>query len=497
MRPAALVFAFVLTLVPTGILQAQQTGASPTAPPAASAGQSSAPAADSSAPSSATPAPAPPATAPQPSTSPSKPPAAATAAPAPHVPGRISKADRERALGMLDETMKGIQENYWDPNLKGVNWEAVHTQAKEKIEESNSLGAALAQVAAAVATLNDGHTRFIPPYKPFKLDFGLEYRIIWSRCFIIRVRPGSDAAAKNVRPGAEILSLDGIKPTRQNWLDTDYLLTVLDPREEMNLELLYPSGEKQTVTIKPKILLHSAMSARFGGGQWNDMHRQDDNERHRLRIQVAHVGDIAIVYFPEFAYDVDDLQSMRKKIGNASTAIIDLRGDPGGYVVTLKWFTGMFFDHDVKIDDQVERKKTEPEKAQAQHFMNYPGKLIVLVDSASTSASEAFARVIQLEKRGTVIGDISGGYLMTARWFPFFSSGLDYGASISISNVVMSDGKVVEHKGVKPDDIQFPQPTDIESGRDPVLAHAVEVAGGKMTPEEAGKLFPYEWPLLQ
>lgn len=162
----------------------------------------------------------------------------------------------------------------------------------------------------------------------------------------------------------------------------------------------------------------------------------------------------------------------------------------------LTSFTGMFFEQDVKIDDSVMRKKTESEMAQAQHFMNYSGKVMVLVDSGSTSASEAFARVIQLEKRGTVIGDVSGGYLMTSKWFPFFSSGLDYGASISIANVVMSDGKIVEHKGVKPDDIQFPQPTDIESGLDPVLAHAVEVAGGKMTPEEAGKLFPYEWPVL-
>jgi C-terminal processing protease CtpA/Prc len=473
MRPAALVFAFVLVSISPSILQAQEAATSPTPTPPQPAS-----AATSTSSSSTAPAPA----------------AKPAAAPAPHVPGSISKTDRERALGMLDATMKGIQENYYDPNLKGVDWEAVRAKAKLKIEESNTLGGAMAQVAAAVATLNDGHTRFVPPYRPFKLDYGLQYQMIWSRCFVTRVRPGSDAEAKKIRPGAEILTIDGIKPTRQNVGDILYLIRDLDPREDLTLELQYPSGEKQNVVVRAKVIQQPALTDQFGVGARNDERRRNQDEDHRLRIQVAHNADVAIVHFPEFDHSVDELQSMHKKIEKSSTVILDLRGNPGGYVDVLKWFTGMFFDHDVKINDEVMRKKTNVITAQAQHFMNYPGKVIVLIDSESASASEAFARVIQLEKRGTVIGDLSGGYLMTSRWFPFFSSGVDYGASISIGNVVMSDGKSVEHHGVRPDDVQFPQPTDLESGRDPVMAHAVEVAGGKMTPEEAGKLFEYEWP---
>ena len=48
---------------------------------------------------------------------------------------------------------------------------------------------------------------------------------------------------------------------------------------------------------------------------------------------------------------------------------------------------------------------------------------------------------MQLEKRGTVIGDRTSGHVMEATNVGFTSSGVDYGAEITIANLVMTDGR--------------------------------------------------------
>lgn len=176
--------------------------------------------------------------------------------------------------------------------------------------------------------------------------------------------------------------------------------------------------------------------------------------------------------------------------------ILDLRSNGGGYVVMLKRLLGHFFDKDVKIADLKYRKKMETVVAKTRGANSFKGQLIVLIDSRSASAAEAFARVIQLEKRGIVLGDRSSGKVMQSVVYSHTvgtESIVPYGVNMTNADLIMTDGKSLEKVGVTPDELLLPSATDMATNRDPVLARAAELLGYKLDAERAGTLFPIEW----
>jgi carboxyl-terminal processing protease len=215
---------------------------------------------------------------------------------------------------------------------------------------------------------------------------------------------------------------------------------------------------------------------------------------------ISRGNDLLIIRLPIFwLFRADEAGSILSKMRGFKAVIFDLRDDPGGNEEMARSLLGGVFEQKVKIGDRVGRGKTT--SLETEHHRNaFGGKLAVLVDSESDSASEIFARVVQLQKRGTVLGDQSSGMVMEAVQFTHRIEGersgdfIAYGSEVTTADIIMPDGQSLEHTGVTPDAVVLPTASDLANGRDPVLARAAEMMGVKMTPEEAGKLFPYEWP---
>ncbi|MDQ3321112.1 MAG: S41 family peptidase [Acidobacteriota bacterium] len=144
---------------------------------------------------------------------------------------------------------------------------------------------------------------------------------------------------------------------------------------------------------------------------------------------------------------------MQGRISQTSNLILDLRNNGGGYVVALERLAGYFVDKDTKIADLKGRKAMKPQTAKTRGKDVFNGKLIVLIDANSGSAAEIFARFVQIEQRGVVIGDQSAGAVMQSVSVPMQMGGdsiVAYGMSLTNADVIMTDGKSLEHIGVTP-----------------------------------------------
>ena len=400
---------------------------------------------------------------------------------------------------MLQQISSDVRKHYYDANFHRLDWDAHVRQAKEQINEADSLNKGLTIVAATLDALNDSHTFFLPPSRPYRHDYGWQLRTIGDRCFVMRVRPNSDSEAKGVKPGDEVLSVAGYIPTRDNLWKLDYLLNILRPQPGLHVTLRAPGGSQRQVDVMAKITqLKRVKDLTSEGGQdiW-DLIRQGENADNLTRAREIEMGDdLMILKFPAFSFSDLEVGGVISAARKHKALILDLRGNPGGSVETLKYLVSGVFENEVKIGDQVERDRSKPMIAKVHYHNHFTGKLIVLVDSKSASAAELFARIVQLEKRGVVLGDRTSGSVMESKHFSY-KVGVDtvvfFGASITIADLVMTDGKSLEHAGVIPDQIALPTGADLAGGLDPVMARAAETLGVKLSPEQAGKMFPYEW----
>jgi len=414
---------------------------------------------------------------------------------------KIGDLDRDRALQMITDIADDVKKHYYDPKLRGFDLTARIREAAVKIPKAGSMDEALATVAWVFDGLDDSHTFFLPPTRTLRVDYGWRMQLIGDRSYIMAVKPKSDAEAKGLKPGDEVVAINGYPPARELFWKMKYLYQILRPEPVLELRVRGLDGKDRTLPVLSKLRErghHVVDFSQAGGGDLWDIVREMENNLRQLRpTEVERGEELLIVKFPEFILTDSEVNNLVAKARKHKALILDLRGNPGGSVETLERMVGGFFGHDIKIADRLGRQHDmKPLIAKSDSDM-FTGKLIVLVDSQSGSAAELFARVAQLQKRGQVLGDRTAGIVMEAKRYNYkVGAGLVvyFGAQITDADLLMADGKSLEHSGVTPDEIVLPLPADLANGRDPALARAAAMLGVQMSPEEAGKLFPFEGP---
>jgi len=411
----------------------------------------------------------------------------------PVAPG-FGEADIANARGMLRLARAEVVKEFHDPARIGPAFDNDCAAAERSLSRARSNGEALMMIAQVFLNIGDSHTMFFPPGRRDDVKHGWEFGASGDGTYVTRVEPDSDAAAKGLRVGDKLLLIDGIEPRPVDNFRLQYLLYLLVPRPGMRVIVQAPGQQPRQLDIAAKVTRRATIrdiTPQSGGIYEYILEGERDDEKQRSRF-VSLPGDILVWKLNRF--DDKKVPAGLRRAGSAKAVVLDLRGNPGGRVDSCHDLLRGFLDGKFPAYTEVGRSKSKDVSLSGRG--TFSGPLFVLIDNRSSSASEVFAALIQIRKRGVLLGERSGGNLTTAKYYPLEMGTAQkltlFGVMVGIGKMVMPDGSIIEGHGVMPDEVDVPTHEDLYTGRDPALARAITLAGHAITPEAAGKLFPRE-----
>jgi carboxyl-terminal processing protease len=397
----------------------------------------------------------------------------------------LTPGERQLNANSFEYVWKTIRDKHWDPKLGGLNWQSLHDEMGSKVERAGTPEKAREVINSMLEKLKQTHFGVFPAevYKEMETAGsrdgtpGIDVRIMDSKAIIVSVEPGSPAAVRGVKPGWQVLRVDG----------KDVLPSIRKIQ----------GGFAQS-TLLDMMLARSVTSRLFGKiGKVVTVDLVDGTEtsvgleldRVKPRGVMATLGYLPPMYFwaegrkvrPDIGYVsfniffepeslIKTVEDTVKSCAGCSGFIIDLRGNPGGIGALAMGVAGWFIDKpDQQLGAMYMRDNT------VKFVVNprpdaFRGPLAILVDGCSASTSEIFAGGLKDLKRARVFGKRTAGAALPSV-FEKLPNG--DGFQYAIANYISQGGKALEGTGVVPDEEVPLTRQQLLAGQDPVLEAAV------------------------
>jgi carboxyl-terminal processing protease len=269
-------------------------------------------------------------------------------------------------------------------------------------------------IKGMVDSLGDtGHSVFLTPeeYQAFQTSLNATVAGIGvllsdssGALVVTRVIAGSPAAEAGIKMGDVITAVDGV-PTAGWTLD------------QLSIKVRGSVGTKVKITV-----------VRSGSATPIDF----DITRAQVSVPLVgwgmvpgtHVADIVIIEFSSGAADQLQTALDESKKAGATSIVLDLRGNPGGYASEATSVASSFLeDGVVYIEQDAAGNDTTVNVDTSQPHTNLP--LAVLVDHNSASSSEIVAGALQDSGRAKIVGEAT------------------YGTGTVLQKFELSDGSVI------------------------------------------------------
>ncbi len=400
-------------------------------------------------------------------------------------------AAHQADLDSFEYVWKTVRDKHWDPELGGLDWQAVHDQFRPRIERSENIEQTRQILTEMLETLKLSHYRIIPGAVYSDLgkeanaatdgSSGIDVRIIDGQAVVSSVDPSFPAKLLGIKPGwiiAKIGNVDipsliknftavaadstlrdltlrrAILSRLEGIIGRNLVVEFLDEKDQLAIKTLTREAPKGTLTtlgfLGPSYV-------------WLDARKIKDGDS-QIEYTAFNMFLAPDRLMPEFA---DAVQGCLKCDG----FIIDLRGNPGGLGAMAMGMANWFVDQkDLRLGTLLLRD-TALKFVLNPRPETYGGPLAILVDDTSASTSEIFAGGLQDLKRARIFGSRTA-----AAALPSVIEKLPNGDTFqyAIANYVSEGGRELEGNGVTPD-VETPLTrAALLAGKDPALDAAIQ-----------------------
>ena len=329
----------------------------------------------------------------------------------------------------------------------------------------------------AIMNIYDPHTGYFPPENKEDFDIGMSGKLegigatLQEKEGVIKVMsvvPGSPTARQgDIKEGDAIIKVAQGKAEPvdiEGWRVNDAIKLIRGKKgTEVRLTIRKPDASTKVVSLIRDVIVIEATYAK-------SVILKDDKTNKR----------VGYIYLPKFYADFNDRngarcsEDVRKeleklKAENVEGVILDLRNNGGGSLNDVVDMTGYFIEKGPVV--QVKAREGAPQILSDRNpALQYDGKLIVMVNQFSASASEILAAAIQDYKRGIIVGTPTYGKGTVQRFFDLDEAvpsekGAKLGSmKLTTQKFYRINGGATQLKGVTPDIIIPDEYTSLELG---------------------------------
>jgi carboxyl-terminal processing protease len=385
-----------------------------------------------------------------------------------------------------------VRDTHFDPEMNGVDWPGVREELRPRAAAAPSTGELRGVIREMLGRLGQSHFALIPstpdtPRSNADLggDPGFDVRLIDNEIVVFSVDPIGSAAVAGVRPGWRLLAVDGqtvdallsalpdAMADRLRHLEAWRLLEsrIRGPQgSTVTLEFEDAGGERRRLEVHRRAEKGQPATV----GHLPTMYVRVESEARRT----PGGRSIGVVRFNVWMPAVDPLfQAAVDRFRDARGFVIDLRGNPGGLAAMIMGISGHFLQERkplgvMKTRQSVLNFASNPRlvSAAGERVEPYAGRVAILMDGLSGSASECFAGGMQSLGRARVFGQRSMGQAL-----PALFDRLPNGDVLihAYGDFVTATGERLEGRGVVPDEEVPLRREDLLAGRDATLERAL------------------------